>query len=78
MINETLIKQQIGDLIDATDNSDITRLQARQVFIDKLSSIIVDAIKSATITLTPGDIKVVGSQTAQQNVIPLVLNNKLS
>lgn len=78
MLVKTTIKNQVKQLIDAVDNSSIDRDAAVEEFTDRLSDIIIDAIKSAKITLSPGDIRVVGSQTAQQNVTPLILEGKLS
>jgi len=78
MLVKTTIKNQVKQLIDAVDNSGIDRDAAVEEFTNRLSDIIIDAIKSAKITLSPGDIRVVGSQTAQQNVTPLILEGKLS
>ena len=78
MLVKSTIKNQVKQLIDAVDNSSIDRDAAVEEFTNRLSDIIIDAIKSAKITLSPGDIRVVGSQTAQQNVTPLILEGKLS
>lgn len=78
MINKEQIKSEINTLITVVNGDNIDRDRAVEEFSERLSTIIVNAIKSATITLAPGDITVVGSQTAQQNVTPLILNSKLS
>lgn len=72
------IKNQVLSLIDDVDNAKITREEARVLFADKLTAIIMDAITDARITFAPGDIKVFGSQSAQSNTSPLILEGKLS
>jgi hypothetical protein len=46
--------------------------QAVENFCEELSSIITDAILSATVTAAPGTIIVVGSPTTQTNPAPIV------
>jgi hypothetical protein len=47
---------------------------AVEQFTEELSSIIRDAILSATVTAPPGSIIVVGGPTTQSNVQPIIFN----
>ena len=55
--------------------------QTKQADLDKtvddfcaaIESVVFTAIKSATITLPPGSVKVAGSPAAQVNVLPIII-----
>lgn len=74
-LNEQSIKDQIGTLIDSTD---LDVEEAKEQFKILLADIIINAIKSATITIPSGAINTVGSQSAQSNITPVVVNNGIS
>lgn len=78
MLVQQTIRNQVLDLIDSVDNDNISRDDAREVFANKLTEIIINAIKSARVTLPVGSVRVVGSQTNQQNIIPLIIDPALS
>lgn len=70
------IEQQIDQLLTSTAGMELE--QAKVQFRKQLTQIIIDAIKSATITVQPGVIQVAGSPSAQSNVAPIVISNSIS
>lgn len=70
------IEAQIEALLNTTSNLELP--QAKEKFKKDLAAIIVNAIKSATITIPSGAIQTVGSATAQANAVPVVVSQGLS
>jgi hypothetical protein len=59
MINESQVQQLISNLIDST--SQLEPSEAKKKFSEELGTIIVNAIKSATVTVNSGIITVCGA-----------------
>jgi hypothetical protein len=76
MMVKSQIEAQIGLLLDST--ASLSLEEAKSEFKSQLAELIVDAIKSATITIPSGAINVVGSPSAQSNAVPVILNNSLT
>lgn len=75
-----LVKETIEIQIDAllTATADMKLKDAKKEFREQLAQIIIDAIKSATITVQPGIIQVQGTAVAQANTIPIVIINSIT
>ena len=74
-LSKTQIANQIGSLIDGTD---LSLEEAKTKFKNDLAEIIVNAIKSARITIPSNTIVTVGSQTTQQNISTIIIDNGIS
>lgn len=70
------IETQIETLLTAVAGMELA--QARVEFRKQLAQIIIDAIKSATITVKPGVIQVQGSPSAQANTAPIVISDSIT
>lgn len=78
MLNPVTISNAIDKLLTDTSNPDISVEQAKAQFKQQLTQIIVDAIKSATVTIQPGLIITVGSPTTQSNPSPVIIQNGIT
>lgn len=72
MINEDKIKTDLKSLISKTKNQNPEI--AEKEFVEGMTKIIVDAIKSSTIFALPGEVRVQGTATNQFNVERLDFN----
>jgi hypothetical protein len=54
MLNPANIRNQVGQLLTDTNDSKISVEQANEKFINGLTDIIINAIKSATVKVDPG------------------------
>lgn len=75
-LNEILIEEQIGELIDSTTTLELEESKAK--FKKDLASIIVNAIKSAQLTIPSGAIITTGSALTQTNAAPVVVISGLA
>jgi hypothetical protein len=71
-INEQLIAQRLNAFIRQNLNNDNVE-EATQNFSREIASIIVEAIKSGDIIISPGEIVTVGSAATQTNTSPISL-----
>ncbi len=76
MIDQNLIAARIDSLLKTTATQD--QATSAQNFKDGLAKIIVDAIKSAQVTLPTGSVVVVGSAVTQQNPAAIIVPSALS
>lgn len=70
------IEASIQALLESTENLQLEQAQAR--FKRDLTIIIVNAIKSATITIPPAAIVTTGSAATQTNASPVVVQGGLT
>lgn len=68
---ETSIAAEIYSFIKSNKGGEDFDVAIR-VFSDGLAKVIVDTIKTATVTLAPGSIITVGSDTTQTNATPAI------
>lgn len=67
-IVEETIKDSVKQLLANT--ATLPPDEAQEAFASQLASVIVAALKSATVIMEPGSIQVVGSPSAQSNAVP--------
>ncbi len=70
------IKASISQLLDSTASLPLD--ESKDAFADQLATVIVNAIESATIIISPGLVQTVGSPTNQTNIVPIIIENGLS
>ena len=69
-VSQPTIKSQILNLIEQTKG--LEQEQSAEAFANGLSSIVTAAILSATVTIPPGGVTVVGSPSTQTNPSPVI------
>lgn len=75
-LNEASIAQKIDTLLG--DTASLAQPEAKAKFKNDLAKIIVDAIKSATITIPSSAINVTGSNGPATNPAPIPLTNAIT
>jgi hypothetical protein len=70
------IEVQIEALLASTAGLKLE--ESKNKFKTDLAKIIVDAIKSATITIQPGIVVVAGSPSTQTNAAPILIENSIT
>ena len=75
-----LVQKTIEDRIEAllTSTADMKLEDARTQFKVQLTQIIMDAIKSATVTVKPGVIQVTGSSGPASNAAPIAITESIT
>lgn len=76
MLNSELIGSQVEDLLNSTAGLELEA--AKLEFKKQLTELIINAIKSATITIQPGIITVQGSPSAQSNISTIVIDSSIT
>jgi microcystin-dependent protein len=72
MINETTIAQQIQELLTKMSQVTGDPETAQQDFAADLATIIATAVRSATVTLAPSTVNVVGTSGPSTNPQPII------
>lgn len=72
------LKQFMQDAQKNVAESEEDRDAAMDAFCAKIEDLVYRAIKSQRITILPGIIQVVGSQSAQANAAPLIIEGEQS
>lgn len=73
-LSKPTIKAAIKKITTDLNSGDVTKKDPDQVvddFADKLADVIINAIKSGTVTIAPGAITTTGSATTQTNPTPV-------
>jgi hypothetical protein len=75
------IKAEIIAITNELNSGDVTKkdpVATVDTFADKLSDVIINAIKSSTITIPVGTIITAGSATTQTQSVPGIVNNGIT
>lgn len=75
---EATIKSEVLNALNLPFDADSSASTVKDDHAAAITTAIVNAIKSLTITIPPGAIAVTGSPSAQSNAAPIVLNNVIS